>query len=78
MDSHGDVLILGNIKSADGNGDIYTAKYAGADGALLWEQRYNGPANNDDNGVGLALDSNGNVVVSGMLTSPYPTPDTAP
>ena len=25
--------------------DYYTAKYAAADGALLWEKRYNGPAN---------------------------------
>ena len=30
------------------NADYYTAKYAAADGALLWEKRYNGPANGDD------------------------------
>ena len=39
--------------SIDESGDIqdsvdyYTAKYAAADGALLWEKPYNGPANRD-------------------------------
>src|SRR5437667_46815 len=45
--------------------DYYTAKYAGADGALLWEKRYNGPANGDDYPSALAVDGNGNVVVTG-------------
>ena len=45
--------------------DYYTAKYAAADGALLWEMRYNGPANGDDYPSSLALGPNGMVVVAG-------------
>src|SRR6185295_16224187 len=47
----------------------YTAKYAAADGALLWEKRYDGPRRGDDGaggyGSGLTVDSSGNVVVTG-------------
>jgi len=48
-----------------GTADYYTAKYAAADGALLWEQRYNGPANNDDLAQAVAVDAKGNAVVTG-------------
>src|SRR5262249_20309857 len=41
------------------------AKYASADGALIWEKRYNSPANRDDSANAMALDGNGNVVVTG-------------
>jgi hypothetical protein len=48
--------------------DYYTAKYATADGALLWEKRYNGPANGDDivnTARCLAIGPNGMVAVTG-------------
>src|SRR5204863_5620365 len=45
--------------------DYYTAKYAAADGALLWEKRYSGPAGNDDIAQAVAVDASGNVVVTG-------------
>jgi hypothetical protein len=54
------------------NQDYYTAKYAATDGALLWEQRYNGRESSSGGNVGrldfasaVALDSKGNVVVTG-------------
>jgi outer membrane protein assembly factor BamB len=34
-------------------------------GALVWEKRYNGPANNGDIAYAAVVDSNGNVVVAG-------------
>jgi len=40
------------------NGDFYTAKYAGANGSLLWEKRSEG-------GRTVAVDSSGNVMVTG-------------
>lgn len=39
-----------------------TARYGAADGALLWEQRYNGPANSYDAASAVALDGGGNVI----------------
>src|SRR2546430_11716057 len=36
--------------------DYYTAKYAAADGVLLWEKRYNGPANRVDSATAAAVD----------------------
>ena len=55
------------------NYDYYTAKYAAADGALLWEARYNGPFNGDDKmdasipfACKLALTPDGGAVVTGQ------------
>jgi hypothetical protein len=60
VDSSGNVIVTGSSK-----GDYYTAKYAAADGALLWEQRYNGPANSHDFAHAVAVDGSGNVIVTG-------------
>ena len=51
--------------NANGNADYYTAKYAAADGALVWEKRYNGTGNGNDYGHGVAMDTAGNVLVTG-------------
>lgn len=65
VDSGGNVAVTGFSDNASGNSDCYTAKYAGANGALLWEKRYNGPANGDDIGYSVAADNAGNVIVTG-------------
>src|SRR5438094_536936 len=44
-----------------GTADYYTAKYAAGDGHLLWEKRYNGPANGDDVATDVKMDTAGNV-----------------
>jgi len=64
VDSIGNVIVTGYSHGAATN-DFYTAKYAAADGTLLWEQRYNGPANRDDRGYAVTTDVSGNVVVTG-------------
>jgi outer membrane protein assembly factor BamB len=68
VDGNGNVVVTGysvgftnDLESLD----YYTAKYAAASGALLWERRYNGPANHDDRPVAMAVDGVGNVVVTG-------------
>jgi glucose dehydrogenase len=48
------------------NSDYYTAKYAVTDGTLLWEKRYNGPANGSDVPAGVEVDGSGHVVVTGL------------
>jgi hypothetical protein len=63
VDGHGNVLVTLN-SHCDGTGSgseyyYYTAKYAAADGALLWEKR------SDSGGPAVAADRAGDVVVSG-------------
>ena len=66
VDGSGNVIVTGNSWNGWTNrSDYYTAKYAAADGALLWERRYNGPANGEDYANAVAVDGNGNVVVTG-------------
>jgi uncharacterized delta-60 repeat protein len=65
VDGSGNLVVTGYSVGTNSNGDYYTAKYAAANGALLWEKRYNGPANGDDSGQAVAVDSSGNVVVTG-------------
>ena len=65
----GNVAVTGQSSDASFNGDYYTAKYAAADGALLWEKRYNGPANSDDAASSVVVDSAGNVIVTGISSS---------
>ena len=63
VDDRGNVVVTGTS-----NYDYYTAKYAAADGALLWEMRYNGPAHGEermDNSHSLALGLNGMVAITG-------------
>jgi len=68
VDAGGNVVVAGYSNNRTNN-DYYTAKYAAADGALLWEKRYNGPANTDDEAYGVALDGSGNVLVTGYSSN---------
>ncbi len=68
VDSAGNVIITGSSAGSGTGQDFYTAKYAAAGGALLWERRYNAPANGDDTVNSMVLDSRGNVIVSGRST----------
>ncbi len=66
VDDQDNVVVTGYSKGPNGSYDYYTAKYAAADGEVLWERRYNGPANNVDHAVAVAVDPNGDVVVTGF------------
>jgi len=66
----------GNVVVTGGFGDYYTAKYAAADGALLWEKSYNGPGNGDDwpqTKSSLAIGSDGAVYVTGASDGDFVT-----
>jgi hypothetical protein len=65
VDASGNVVVTGHSYNTT-NSDYYTAKYAGPDGALLWERRYSGPANSLDQPSAVAVDGSGNVIVTGV------------
>ncbi len=65
VDAAGNVIVGGQSETFGNGGDYYTAKYNGATGAQIWEQRYNGTSNNRDEIVAVAVDAAGNVVVTG-------------
>jgi uncharacterized delta-60 repeat protein len=71
-DSTGNVFVTGSSENGSGSTyDYYTAKYAAANGALLWEKRYNSPSNGNDVATALVLDNNGNVVVTGSISAQH-------
>jgi hypothetical protein len=67
LDACGNVVVTGGSATRDDydSADYYTAKYAATNGALLWEKRYNGPADREDFPVGLALGPRGMIAVAG-------------
>ena len=75
VDGSDDVLITGifggtvnfgggNLTSA-GLEDIFVAKYSGADGAHLWSKRFG--STGSDRGRGVAVDGNGDVLLTGAF-----------
>ncbi|MEO0071004.1 MAG: SBBP repeat-containing protein [candidate division WOR-3 bacterium] len=60
----GYLYLTGGSTGTNSGIDITTLKYS-LSGDLLWERRYNGPANSIDWANGIACDANGNVYVTG-------------
>jgi uncharacterized delta-60 repeat protein len=64
--TNGDVIVSGY---SGGIGyDYATIKYSGA-GVPLWTNRYNGPGNNMDYAAALAVDADGNTIVTGYTST---------
>jgi hypothetical protein len=64
VDGTGNVFVTGFSSTETNGNDFVTIKYSGV-GAPLWTNRYDGPANSDDNAVAMAVDGSGNVFVTG-------------
>ena len=64
VDGNGNVYVTGYSSGGSSGLDYATLKYD-PDGKLLWEKRYNGPANGYDYATAIAVDGNGNVYVTG-------------
>jgi len=77
VDDLGDVLIAGysaNLKSYPYDYDYVAIKYAST-GDLLWINRHSGSGGGDDVAVALALNNQGDVVVTGSSTGPGSSTD---
>jgi uncharacterized delta-60 repeat protein len=77
VDSFGDVYVTGGSYGSPGNYDYATIKYNGTDGTQLWVSRYNGPGNNWDQALAIALDPSANVYVTGKSQGPGTSQDYA-
>jgi len=65
VDSSGSIYVTGYSPGYGTNDDYVTIKYDSS-GGELWVRRYDGPASGDDLAYDIALDSSGNVVVTGQ------------
>jgi hypothetical protein len=64
VDDSANVYVTGTSPNSS-NYDFATVKYRGSDGHREWVARYNGPAHDDDEPSGLALDRAGHIYVTG-------------
>jgi len=62
MDGGGNTIVTGFVTNATVK-EIYTVKYRGSDGALLWDRSYGAGYENDANG--LTVDAAGDVYITG-------------
>lgn len=70
VDSSGNVLVTGYSSDITGKFSYATIKYSGA-GVPLWTNYFNETINTDSVGAAIAVDSNGNVFVTGPATIAY-------
>ncbi len=65
VDAAGDVIVTGSLHNggAVANTDVYTVKYAGTTGAMLWEVTYADPILILGTAVSVAVDSAGDVAI---------------
>jgi len=64
-DSEGNVLIAGWRDGVTTNLDFYVAKYAGGDGALIWERSFDGGVSRQDILFSVGIDAQGDVMTTG-------------
>ncbi|MCH7905479.1 MAG: SBBP repeat-containing protein [Armatimonadetes bacterium] len=65
VDSAGNVYVTGDSFGGIDTGEDYATIKYDTNGNLLWERRYNGPASGYDSAAALAVDSGGNVYITG-------------
>ena len=66
LDGDGNAIVTGYFWSGF-EYDIKVIMYAAADGAILWQTQFDGPASGIDFGIAIGVDSAGNVIVGGNV-----------
>lgn len=65
FDNFGNLYVTGYSYLTSSNNDFFTAKFNPTSGAVVWTTRFNGTANNSDQGRKIDVDATGNVYISG-------------
>ena len=65
VDASGNVIVAGTSYRSASVQDGYVVKYNGASGDLIWDRRFNGPAERQDLFYAVDLDADGNAVATG-------------
>ncbi|HOX59442.1 MAG TPA: hypothetical protein P5205_19790 [Candidatus Paceibacterota bacterium] len=75
VDGSNNVIVTGVSTGSGSASDYATIKYSG-EGVPLWTNRYNGPANDYDGALAVAVDGSNNVIVTGAsrTTTVWPRP----
>ncbi|GEM_PF-1321582 len=60
-----EVFVTGSSEGTGSGYDVVTARYDGANGSEVWNARYNGSANGDDQAYDIALNGNSRLYVTG-------------
>ena len=68
FDANGDVIITGETYNSATDYDIFTRKYSGVDGSEIWTRVYD-HTGGWDVGNDIAIDSQGNIYVAGIVTN---------
>ncbi|MHC4644727.1 MAG: SBBP repeat-containing protein [Planctomycetota bacterium] len=75
VDSLGNLYVTGQSYGIGTNADCTTVKYSPDSNQPVWVARYDGPANGDDAGYAIAVDSNDNIYVAAAGTGPGTSSD---
>jgi uncharacterized delta-60 repeat protein len=67
VDDSGNVYVTGRSFGSGSDADYLTLKY-NSNGALKWAKRYTSAGSKDDGAMDMALDSYGNIIVTGFST----------
>ncbi|MHC4990919.1 MAG: SBBP repeat-containing protein [Planctomycetota bacterium] len=65
----GDILVAGYESTEGGDNNVWLRRYDAA-GETLWTQTYDGPAHGRDRGTSVAIDPDGNILLSGHIDVP--------
>jgi uncharacterized delta-60 repeat protein len=76
LDSHGYVYVTGYTKTNNKGEDLIVLKYNGNNGEKIWRKTFNGAGNNEDKGLGIAVDENDYIYVCGYVTADANTSNT--
>lgn len=68
IDAYHNIYIAGSTLNDSNNYDMLVAKY-NSSGILQWKWQYDGPGNGDDIAIGLCLDPNNDLYITGNATN---------